>query len=34
MLERIEKTIQSFNLDITRYDNLIIETNGKLNAWI
>ena len=34
MLERIEKTIQSFNLDITRYDNRIIETNGKINALI
>ena len=34
MLERIEKEIQSFNLDITRYDNCIIETNGEINAWI
>ena len=34
MLEKIETTIKNHNKDITRYDNLIIETNGKLNAWI
>lgn len=34
MLEKIENTIESLNNDIKRYDNLIIETSGKLNAWI
>lgn len=34
MLEKIETTIKNHNKDITRYDNLIIETNGKLNACI
>jgi hypothetical protein len=34
MLEKIENIIKNLNNDITRYDNLIIETNGKLNAWI
>lgn len=34
MLEKIETTIKNHNTDIKRYDNLIIETTGKLNAWI
>lgn len=34
MLEKIETIIKNHNTDIKRYDNLIIETNGKLNAWI
>lgn len=34
MLERIAGIIENQNKEVTRYENLIIETNGKLNAWI
>ena len=34
MLEKIETIIKNHKNDITRYDNRIIETNGKINALI
>lgn len=34
MLEKMERTIETYNKEKTRWENLIIETNGKLNAWI